>query len=61
MRILCTNDDGYLALGLKVLTRAAASLGEVTLESIHHRRSQPLTVGEHDDTRPIDVTRGDVT
>jgi len=28
MRILCTNDDGYLALGLNVLARAARSLGE---------------------------------
>ncbi len=31
MRILCTNDDGYLALGLNVLATAAAELGEVTL------------------------------
>jgi 5'-nucleotidase len=31
MRILCTNDDGYLALGLQVLARAAAELGEVTV------------------------------
>jgi len=28
MRILCTNDDGYLALGLNVLARAARSLGD---------------------------------
>jgi len=28
MRILCTNDDGYLALGLNVLARAARNLGE---------------------------------
>jgi len=28
MRILCTNDDGYLAHGLNVLARAARSLGE---------------------------------
>ena len=31
MRILCTNDDGYLALGLQVLAEAARSLGEVTI------------------------------
>jgi 5'-nucleotidase len=28
MRILCTNDDGYLANGLNVLARAARTLGE---------------------------------
>ena len=31
MRLLCTNDDGYLAAGLGVLARAARSLGEVTI------------------------------
>ena len=30
MRILCTNDDGYLALGIRVLASAAQHLGEVT-------------------------------
>jgi 5'-nucleotidase len=29
MFILCTNDDGYLATGLRVLAKAARSLGEV--------------------------------
>ncbi|HSR42426.1 MAG TPA: 5'/3'-nucleotidase SurE [Longimicrobiales bacterium] len=29
MRILCTNDDGYLATGLQVLASAARGLGEV--------------------------------
>ena len=29
MLILCTNDDGYLARGLRVLTEAAQTLGEV--------------------------------
>lgn len=29
MRVLVTNDDGYMALGLGVLARAAAGLGEV--------------------------------
>jgi 5'-nucleotidase len=31
MKILCTNDDGYLALGLKVLAQAARTLGEVAI------------------------------
>ena len=31
MRLLCTNDDGYLAKGLQVLAQAARTLGEVTI------------------------------
>ncbi len=31
MRILCTNDDGYLALGIEVLVSAARALGSVTV------------------------------
>ena len=31
MRILCTNDDGYLALGIEVLASAARALGSVTV------------------------------
>lgn len=31
MRILCTNDDGYLANGLQVLASAAANLGDVQI------------------------------
>jgi 5'-nucleotidase len=31
MRILCTNDDGYMALGLAVLAGAARSQGEVAI------------------------------
>ena len=31
MRILCTNDDGYLALGIEVLVSAARALGAVTV------------------------------
>lgn len=31
MNILCTNDDGYLAAGLGVLSSAAATLGSVTV------------------------------
>ncbi|MDX1645706.1 MAG: 5'/3'-nucleotidase SurE [Longimicrobiales bacterium] len=30
MKILCTNDDGYLATGISVLGRAASALGSVT-------------------------------
>jgi 5'-nucleotidase len=31
MRILCTNDDGYMARGLRVLAGAARTLGEVAI------------------------------
>lgn len=31
MRILCTNDDGYLAKGIHVLASAASALGSVTV------------------------------
>ncbi|MBT8398401.1 MAG: 5'/3'-nucleotidase SurE [Gemmatimonadetes bacterium] len=31
MRILCTNDDGYMAGGLKVLAEAAKTLGDVEI------------------------------
>ena len=31
MRLLCTNDDGYLALGLRVMAEAASTLGDVTI------------------------------
>ncbi len=31
MRILCTNDDGFLALGIGVLASAARTLGSVTI------------------------------
>ena len=31
MRILCTNDDGYLARGIEVLASAARTLGSVTI------------------------------
>ena len=30
MKILCTNDDGYLSNGIGVLARAASRLGTVT-------------------------------
>lgn len=31
MRILVTNDDGYLATGIQMLSRAAAAIGDVTV------------------------------
>jgi 5'-nucleotidase len=31
MKILCTNDDGYLSAGIGVLGRAASTLGSVTV------------------------------
>ena len=31
MQILCTNDDGYLALGIRVMASAARHLGDVTI------------------------------
>lgn len=31
MQLLCTNDDGYMATGLRVLAEAARSLGKVTV------------------------------
>jgi len=41
MRILCTNDDGYMAGGLGVLAKAARSLGEV--EVVAPDREQSAT------------------
>lgn len=31
MKILCTNDDGYMALGIRILAEAARGLGDVTV------------------------------
>ena len=31
MKILCTNDDGYLSTGIEVLASAARELGTVTI------------------------------
>src|SRR5690606_14813337 len=31
LRLLCTNDDGYLAKGLEVLSRSASAFGQVTI------------------------------
>ncbi|MFI5242282.1 MAG: 5'/3'-nucleotidase SurE [Gemmatimonadales bacterium] len=58
MRLLCTNDDGYLAHGLDCLVRAALSLGEVTVVAPDREQSatsHSLTL--HHPIRP--VARGD--
>ena len=39
MRILCTNDDGYLALGIEVLASAARGLGAVTVVAPDRQQS----------------------
>lgn len=51
MRILCTNDDGYLARGLRVLAQAAGSLGEV--EIVAPDREQSATSHALTIHRPI--------
>ncbi len=57
MRVLCTNDDGYLAFGLGVLTRAAQPIGQVTIVAPDREQSatshsltlhHPLRVRESD-------------
>jgi 5'-nucleotidase len=42
MRILCTNDDGYMASGLRILAGAAKSLGQV--EIVAPDREQSATI-----------------
>jgi 5'-nucleotidase len=51
MRILCTNDDGYLAPGLHVLTHAARELGEV--EIVAPDREQSATSNSLTIHRPL--------
>jgi 5'-nucleotidase len=54
MRILCTNDDGFLAHGLACLVRAAQPLGEVTVVAPDREQSatsHSLTL--HHPLRPI--------
>jgi 5'-nucleotidase len=55
MRLLCTNDDGILALGLECLVRAASEIGEVTVvapdtnqSAVGHQKTlmRPLRVRE---------------
>jgi 5'-nucleotidase len=57
MRILVSNDDGYLATGLAVLVRALARFGEVTVVAPERDRSgasNSLTL-----TRPLRVRQAD--
>src|SRR5688500_6067136 len=54
MRLLCTNDDGILAHGLKCLVQAAEPLGEVTIVAPDREQSatsHSLTL--HHPVRPI--------
>jgi 5'-nucleotidase len=69
MLILCTNDDGYFATGLKVLAAAARSLGEVQVVAPDREQSAcshsltmhfPLRAHQLDETtRYIDGTPTD--
>jgi 5'-nucleotidase len=69
MRVLVTNDDGYMALGLGVLARAAAGLGEVRVVAPDREQSAtshsltmhfPLRVRRTaDDTIAVDGTPTD--
>ena len=57
MRILVSNDDGYLAPGLQALARIASRYGEVTVvapEQNHSGASNSLTLA-----RPLTVARAD--
>jgi 5'-nucleotidase len=54
MRLLCTNDDGFLAHGLRILVAAAEPLGEVTVVAPDREQSatsHSLTL--HHPVRPI--------
>src|ERR1700750_1638698 len=54
MRLLCTNDDGFLAHGLKCLIAAAEPLGEVTVVAPDREQSatsHSLTL--HHPVRPV--------
>jgi 5'-nucleotidase len=68
MRILVTNDDGYLAGGVRVLANAAASLGDVNVVAPDREQSAtshsltlhyPLRVKETDGTWVVDGTPTD--
>jgi len=57
VRILVSNDDGYLAPGLQALVQVARRYGEVTVvapEQNHSGASNSLTL-----SRPLSVTRAD--
>jgi len=54
MRLLCTNDDGFLAYGLECLVRAAEPLGEITVVAPDREQSatsHSLTL--HHPLRPV--------
>ncbi len=54
MRLLCTNDDGILAVGLECLAKAASQLGEVTVVAPDREQSatsHSLTL--HHPIRPV--------
>ncbi len=55
MRILCTNDDGYMARGLRVLAEAARTLGEV--EIVAPDREQSATSHALTIHRPLRARR----
>ena len=55
MRILCTNDDGYLALGIEVLASAARALGSVTV--VAPDREQSATSNSLTMHHPLRVRR----
>jgi len=55
MRILCTNDDGYLALGIEVLASAARALGSVTI--VAPDREQSATSNSLTIHNPLRVRR----
>ena len=57
MNILCTNDDGYMATGIRVLASAARSLGSVTM--VAPDREQSATSHSLTVHRPLRVTRRD--
>ena len=68
MRILVTNDDGYLALGIRTLTRAAETLGVVHVVAPDREQSatshsltlhHPLRVRDIRDVRVVDGTPTD--
>ncbi|HSH46749.1 MAG TPA: 5'/3'-nucleotidase SurE, partial [Longimicrobiales bacterium] len=68
MRILVTNDDGYLALGIRSLVRAAESLGEVRVVAPDREQSatshsltlhHPLRARKLSDATVVDGTPTD--
>ena len=68
MRILVTNDDGYLALGIRALAEAAADLGEVHVVAPDREQSatshsltmhHPLRVRSVRDAQVVDGTPTD--